>query len=110
MSAVQGLGLLLSSWCTAPLAERLRVSITPWIRRYTSVRTWVWLKWPPAWGNRDPEACEIQTALKTLWGVSQSALSQTLQQLTAAGAVEALPRKGRDPIQYTLTGTARLAF
>jgi hypothetical protein len=38
-----------------------------------------------AWGNRDPEACEIQTA-------------------------EALPRKGRDPIQYMLTGTARLAF
>ena len=63
-----------------------------------------------AWGNRDPEACEIQTALKTLWGVSQSAVSQTLQQLTASGAVEALPRKGRDPIQYMLTGTARLAF
>jgi DNA-binding transcriptional ArsR family regulator len=63
-----------------------------------------------AWGNRDPEACEIQTALKTLWGVSQSAVSQTLHQLTASGAVEALPRKGRDPIQYMLTGTARLAF
>jgi DNA-binding transcriptional ArsR family regulator len=63
-----------------------------------------------AWGNRDPEACEIQTALKTLWGVSQSAVSQTLQQLTASGAVEALPRKGRDPIQYMLTGTARLVF
>jgi DNA-binding transcriptional ArsR family regulator len=46
----------------------------------------------------------------TLWGVSQPAVSQTLQQLTAAGAVEALPRKGRDPIQYVLTGTARLAF
>ncbi|MGA1064110.1 MAG: hypothetical protein ACO3TC_07145, partial [Burkholderiaceae bacterium] len=42
-----------------------------------------------AWGNRD---------------------SQTLHQLTASGAVEALPRKGRDPIQYMLTGTARLAF
>lgn len=63
-----------------------------------------------AWGNCDPEACEIQTALKTLWGVSQSAVSQTLQQLTASGAVEALPRKGRDPIQYMLTGTARLVF
>jgi hypothetical protein len=63
-----------------------------------------------AWGNRDPEAIEIQTGLKTLWGVSQSAVSQTLQQLTTAAAVEALPRKGRDPIQYMLTGTARLAF
>jgi hypothetical protein len=28
--------------------------------------------------------------------------------LTAAAAVEALPRKRRDPIQYMLTGTARL--
>jgi len=63
-----------------------------------------------AWGNRDPEALEIQTGLKTLWGISQPAVSQTLQQLTTAAAVEALPRKGRDPIQYMLTGTARLAF
>jgi len=51
----------------------------------------------------------MQTGLRTLWGVSQSAVSQTLQQLTTAAAVEALPRKGRDPIQYMLTGTARLA-
>ena len=63
-----------------------------------------------AWGHRDPEAIEIQTSLKTFWSVSQSAVSQTLQQLTAAAAVEALPRRGRDPIQYMLTGTARLAF
>lgn len=63
-----------------------------------------------AWGNRDPDAIEMQTGLRTLWGVSQSAVSQTLQQLTTAAAVEALPRKGRDPIQYMLTGTARLAF
>jgi DNA-binding transcriptional ArsR family regulator len=63
-----------------------------------------------AWGNRDPEAIEMQTGLRTLWGVSQSAVSQTLRQLTTAAAVEALPRKGRDPIQYMLTGTARLAF
>ncbi len=63
-----------------------------------------------AWGNRDPDTIEIQTGLRTLWGVSQSAVSQTLQQLSAAAAVEALPRKGRDPIQYMLTGTARLAF
>ena len=62
-----------------------------------------------AWGNRDPKACQSQTALKTLSGVSQSAVSQTLQQLTTVGAVEALPRKGRDPIQCMLTGTPRLA-
>ena len=63
-----------------------------------------------AWGNHDPEAVETQTGLKTLWGISQSAVSQTLQHLTTAAAVEALPRRGRDPIQYMLTGTARLAF
>ncbi|MCT0230928.1 ATP-binding protein [Synechococcus sp. CS-1324] len=63
-----------------------------------------------AWGNRDLEAHEIQTDLVTLWGIRQPAVSQTLQQLTAVGAVEALPRKGREPIQYMLTGTARLAF
>jgi hypothetical protein len=62
------------------------------------------------WGNRDPEAREIQIGLKTLWNISQPAVSQTLQQLIAVGAVEALPRKGREPIQYLLTGTARLAF
>ena len=63
-----------------------------------------------AWGSLDPEGLETQAELKTLWGVSQSAVSQTLQQLMAAGAVEALPRRGREPIQYMLTGTARLAF
>lgn len=63
-----------------------------------------------AWGNRDPEAMETQADLRTLWGISQPAVSQTLQQLTAVGAVEALPRKGREPIQYMLTGAARLAF
>ena len=63
-----------------------------------------------AWGSRDPQATETQATLRTLWGVSQPAVSQTLQQLIAASAVEALPRKGRDPIQYMLTGTARLAF
>lgn len=63
-----------------------------------------------AWGSRDAEALETQAELRELWGVSQPAVSQTLQQLTAIGAVEALPRKGREPIQYILTGTARLAF
>jgi hypothetical protein len=63
-----------------------------------------------AWGSRDPQATETQATLRTLWGMSQPAVSQTLQQLIAAGAVEALPRKGRDAIQYMLTGTARLAF
>lgn len=62
------------------------------------------------WGSRDPEGIETQAELKTRWRVSQSAVSQTLQQLIAVGAVEPLPRKGRESIQYMLTGTARLAF
>jgi hypothetical protein len=67
-------------------------------------------RYPGCPGNHDTAAVETQTSIKTLWGISQSAVSQTLQQLTTAAAVEALPRKGRDPILYTLTGTARLAF
>ena len=63
-----------------------------------------------AWGSSDPDAIRIQTELRTLWGISQPAVSQTLSQLIVVGAVEALPRRGREPIQYILTGTARLAF
>ena len=63
-----------------------------------------------AWGSSDPDAIRIQTELRTLWGISQPAVSQTLSQLIVVGAVEALPRRGREPIQYILTGTARLAL
>jgi DNA-binding transcriptional ArsR family regulator len=45
-----------------------------------------------------------------LWQVRQPTVSQTLQQLIEAGAVEALPRRGREAIQYLMTGTARLAL
>jgi hypothetical protein len=45
-------------------------------------------------------------ALPNLW----ASVSQTLQQLIEAGAVEALPRHGREPIHYLITGTARLAL
>lgn len=44
------------------------------------------------------------------WAVKQPSVSQLLQQLIEAGAVEALPRRGREAIQYLLTGTARLAL
>jgi Mn-dependent DtxR family transcriptional regulator len=45
-----------------------------------------------------------------LWAVKQPSVSQTLQQLIEAGAVEPLPRRGREAIQYRTTGTARLAL
>ena len=62
------------------------------------------------WAGVDPAARQTQAALARLWRIQQPSVSQTLQQLVAAGAVEALPRCGREPIQYLLTGAARLAL
>ena len=61
------------------------------------------------WAAADPAAQQTQAELARLWHIQQPSVSQTLQQLTAAGAVEALPRCGRDPIRYLLTGTTKLA-
>jgi hypothetical protein len=63
-----------------------------------------------AWATVDAASIQTQTQLVALWGVKQPSVSQTLQQLIEAGAVEALPRRGREPIQYLMTGTARLAL
>lgn len=63
-----------------------------------------------AWAADDPASIQTQTQLVQLWGVKQPSVSQLLQQLIEAGAVEALPRRGREAIQYLLTGTARLAL
>lgn len=62
-----------------------------------------------AWGEVNPDSVQTQADLVELWTIKQPSVSQTLQQLIEAGAVEALPRRGRDAIQYLLTGTARLA-
>lgn len=48
-------------------------------------------------------ACELQQ-------VRQPTVSQTLQPLIEAAAVEALPRRGRKAIRYLMTSTARLAL
>ena len=63
-----------------------------------------------AWAQVDPASMQTQTQLVTLWQGKQPSGSQTLQQLIEAGAVEALPRRGREAIQYLMTGTARLAL
>jgi len=63
-----------------------------------------------AWATVDPASIQTQAQLVELWQVKQPSVSQTLQQLIEAGAVEALPRRGRDAIQYLMTGTARLAL
>lgn len=63
-----------------------------------------------AWAQVDPATIQTQAELVELWQVKQPSVSQTLQQLIEAGAVEALPRRGREAIQYLMAGTARLAL
>ncbi|MFU8886911.1 MAG: hypothetical protein ACNA8O_15830 [Cyanobacteriota bacterium] len=62
------------------------------------------------WAKEDSASTQTQAQLVDLWQVKQPSVSQTLQQLIEAGAVEALPRRGREAIQYLMTGTARLAL
>ncbi|MFN5116721.1 MAG: ATP-binding protein [Cyanobacteriota bacterium] len=63
-----------------------------------------------AWAEVDSASIRTQAQLVELWQLKQPSVSQTLQQLIEAGAVEALPRRGREAIQYLMTGTARLAL
>jgi len=62
------------------------------------------------WAAVDGTSIQTQAQLVELWAVKQPSVSQTLQQLIEAGAVESLPRRGREPIHYLITGTARLAL
>ena len=66
--------------------------------------------WERLLGWAKEDSASTQTQLVDLWQVKQPSVSQTLQQLIEAGAVEALPRRGREAIQYLMTGTARLAL
>jgi DNA-binding transcriptional ArsR family regulator len=63
-----------------------------------------------AWAQVDAASVQTQAELVELWQVRQPTVSQTLQPLIEAGAVEALPRRGREAIRYLMTGTARLAL
>ena len=63
-----------------------------------------------AWAQLDAASSQTQAKLVELWRVKQPSVSQTLQHLIEAGAVEALPRRGRDPIHDLISGTARLAL
>jgi DNA-binding MarR family transcriptional regulator len=60
-----------------------------------------------AWAQVD--AASVQTQAE-LWQVRQPTVSQTLQPLIEAGAVEALLRRGREAIRYLMIGSARLAL
>ncbi|MCS5700363.1 ATP-binding protein [Cyanobium sp. FGCU-52] len=63
-----------------------------------------------AWARVDSASSQTQAQLVELWQVRQPTVSKTLQQMIEAGAVEALPRRGREAIQYLMTGTVRLAL
>ncbi len=62
------------------------------------------------WAQVDAASVQTQAELVELWQVRQPTVSQTLQPLMEAGAVEALHRPGAGrPIRHLTTGTARLA-
>ncbi|HKG95288.1 MAG TPA: ATP-binding protein [Gemmatimonadaceae bacterium] len=63
-----------------------------------------------AWASRGPASEQTQKALKDLWNVSQGAVSTALAELERQGYVLALPREGKNPIRYVLTGVSRLIF
>ena len=63
-----------------------------------------------AWSAKDAAVSQTRKQLQKIWKLSQPAVSRILQDPGIAVAVEALPRHGKDPIQYLLTGAARLAL
>lgn len=62
------------------------------------------------WGTRAPGSAQTQKSLKSLWGISQGAVSTAVAYLIQQGYVVALPRSGASPIQYVLSGVSRLIF
>lgn len=62
------------------------------------------------WGTTAPGSAQTQKSLAALWRLSQGRVSAALSYLVRQGYVIALPRSGGDPIQYTLSGVARLIF
>ena len=96
--------LIWGAWMRLPAAGR------PGIGRITLVQTVEALLLT----LRQRNQTELQEQLgETAWElqqVRQPTVSQTLQPLIEAGAVEALPRRGREAIRYLMTSTARLAL
>ena len=96
--------LIWGAWMRLPAAGR------PVIGRITLVQTVEALLLT----LRQRNQTELQEQLgETAWElqqVRQPTVSQTLQPLIEAGAVEALPRRGREAIRYLMTSTARLAL
>ena len=62
------------------------------------------------WGRTGAASEHTQKSLASLWKLSQPAVSNALVDLEAEGYVFALPRQGRAPVGYVLSGVSRLIF
>lgn len=63
------------------------------------------------WGRQAPGDVMTQTALKTLWNLkSQGTVSLAINTLVHQGYVIALPRDGRKPVEYVLSGVSRMVY
>lgn len=62
------------------------------------------------WARKDVDSLQTQRSLKTLWKVSQPAVSSAVKALEGDGFVVALPREGAGPTHYALSGVARIVF
>ncbi len=63
-----------------------------------------------AWAAVGAETAQTQLELQGLWALTQSKVSKTLAELETQGYVIGLPRDGRSPKQYVLSGVSRLIF
>lgn len=63
------------------------------------------------WGESSLRGPQTQDTLQKLWKLSsRGTVSQAVNYLVAQGYVVALPREGKKPIQYVLSGTSALIF
>ena len=62
------------------------------------------------WAEAGVESQRTQAELMHLWKARQPTTSLHLKALIEDGYVEALPRRGGEPIEYRLTGVSQLAF
>ncbi len=62
------------------------------------------------WARRDAGRHMTQRELRDIWKITQGAVSTGLADLERKGFVSALPREGKAPVRYVLTGVSRLIF
>lgn len=63
-----------------------------------------------AWAKHGAARYQTQASLRPIWQITQGAVSNALADLERQGYVLALPRAGKEPIRYVLTGMARLIY